>query len=76
MPRGKRETAFHIIHGNTDVKVIERTADFRTWVENAGFRAHPEEHLAKQGYALTPSGKMVLILKGKPVELATKVVVA
>lgn len=76
MPKGKRETAFYVIYDSMDVDVIPTTAEFRERISAAKFHAHPDEQLAAQGYALTPEGGMVLILKGKPVALATKVVVA
>jgi hypothetical protein len=73
MPRGKRETAFYVIHANDDVVVLNDTPRFRAWVQHSGVRPHEEKKLAARGYARMPSDSLVLILKGKPVELKAAV---
>lgn len=73
MPRGVRETAYYVIHDNTDVLTFPAAPKFRAWVKHSKVRPHDDPKLAAKGYGQMPSGAMVLILKAKPIVLKATV---
>ena len=71
MPRGVRETRYFVVmpdnnEAGLSYKEMATAADFRQWLVRKGVTpAH-----GRQGFALLPDGRRVLILKGKLIRLA------
>ena len=73
MPKGIRQTAFYVIttHPAFFWRSFPDTPQFRKWVKSSKVKAHEDKKKAKEGFATLPDGAEVLILKAKPVPLAT-----